>query len=75
MHGYTFDRSGDGWIVQQNRNRLLASLKSADFSLLGRYLREVSIEQGHILEDRGEWVDAVHFPQTGMVSLIMEMPA
>jgi CRP-like cAMP-binding protein len=60
--------------VQQNRNRLLASLKSADFSLLGRYLREVSIEQGHILEERGERVDAVHFPQTGMVSLIVEMP-
>src|ERR1700680_2174088 len=71
MHGYTFDRSGDDWIVQQNRNRLLASLKSADFSLLSRYLREVSIEQGHILEER---VDAVHFPQTGMVSLVVEMP-
>ena len=27
MHGYTFDRSGNGWIVQQNRNRLLASVR------------------------------------------------
>ena len=58
----------------KNRNRLLASLKSEDFSLLSRYLREVPIEQGAILEDRGERVDAVHFPQTGMVSLIVEMP-
>ena len=27
-----------------------------------------------LLEDRGERVDAVHFPQTGMISLIVEMP-
>lgn len=60
--------------MQKNRNRLLACLKSEDFSLLSRYLREVPIEQGSILEDRGERVDAVHFPQTGMVSLIVEMP-
>jgi len=68
-----FDRS-EGRIVQKNRNRLLGSLKGEDFSLLSRYLREVSIEQGQILEERGERVDAVHFPQTGMVSLIVEMP-
>src|SRR5271154_3904342 len=58
----------------KNRNMLLASLKSEDFSLLSRYLREVPIEQGALLEDRGERVDAVHFPQTGMISLIVEMP-
>jgi CRP-like cAMP-binding protein len=60
--------------VQKNRNRLLASLKSQDFSLLTRHLREVPIEQGQILEERGEQVDAIHFPQTGMISLIVEMP-
>ena len=58
----------------KNRNRLLASLKSEDFSLLSRYLREVPLEQGTVLEERGERVDAVHFPQTGMISLIVEMP-
>ena len=60
--------------MTKNRNRLLASLKSNDFSSLSRYLREVPIEQGTLLEDRGELVDAVHFPQTGMISLIVEMP-
>src|SRR5271156_1615347 len=60
--------------MPKNRNKLLASLKPDDFSLLGRYLREVPIEQGVLLEDRGERVDAVHFPQTGMISLIVEMP-
>jgi CRP-like cAMP-binding protein len=58
----------------ENRNRLLASLKSEDFSLLSRYFRLVPIEQGTLLEDRGERTDAVYFPQTGMVSLIVEMP-
>ena len=60
--------------MSKNRNRLLATLKSEDFSLLNRYLRMVPIEQGMLLEERGERVDAVHFPQTGMVSLIVEMP-
>ena len=61
-------------VVHKNRNRLLASLRPSDASLLGRYLREVPIEQGDILEERGQRVDAVHFPQTGMVSFIVEMP-
>ena len=61
-------------MVLKNRNRLLASLKTEDFSLLSRYLREVPFEQGSLLEERGERVDAVHFPQTGMVSLVVEMP-
>ena len=60
--------------MPKNRNRLLASLKSDDFSLLSRHLREVPITQGQILEERGERVDAVHFPQSGMISLIVEMP-
>jgi CRP-like cAMP-binding protein len=60
--------------VPKNRNKLLASLRPEDFSLLSRYLREVPIEQGVLLEDRGERVDAVYFPQTGLISLIVEMP-
>lgn len=42
--------------------------------LLARQLHEVPIEQGEILEERGERIDAIHFPQTGMISLIVEMP-
>ena len=60
--------------MSKNRNKLLASLRTDDFALLNRYLREVPIEQGVLLEERGERVDAVHFPQTGMISLIVEMP-
>ena len=58
----------------KNRNRLLASLKAQDLSLLRRHLRLVVIEQGEMLERRGHRVDAVYFPQTGLISLIVEMP-
>ena len=57
--------------VEKIRNRLLASLPASDLSLLGRHLREIPIEQGQLLEERGEPVDRVHFPQTGMISLIV----
>jgi CRP-like cAMP-binding protein len=60
--------------VQLNRNRLLASLRSEDFSLLERHFREVPITQGQFLEERGQRADAVYFPQSGLISLIVEMP-
>src|SRR5262245_40417923 len=55
------------------RNRLLTSLPASDLSLLRRHLREIPIEQGQMLEERGQPVDRVHFPQTGMISLIVAM--
>jgi CRP-like cAMP-binding protein len=57
----------------QIRNRLLASLKREDLKLLG-HLREIDIQQGDLLEDAGRPPDAVYFPQTGMISLIVQMP-
>jgi CRP-like cAMP-binding protein len=60
--------------LPSSRNRLLASLKADELSLLSNYLREVPITQGELLEERGERVDLVHFPQSGMVSLVVEMP-
>jgi CRP-like cAMP-binding protein len=56
------------------RNRLLASLKTEDLRLLERHLREVPMEQGEMLEEPGGYVDAVYFPQSGMISLIVQMP-
>jgi len=60
--------------MEKIRNRLLASLPASDLSQLHRHLREVPIEQGQILDERGEPVDRVYFPQTGMISLIVAMP-
>jgi CRP-like cAMP-binding protein len=56
------------------RNRLLASLMPEELTLLARHLREVPIEQGEMLEEPGRSVDAVYFPQSGMISLIVQMP-
>src|SRR5580693_8830152 len=58
----------------KNYNRLLASLKSEDFAALKRSLREVPLTQGQILEERGQRTDAIYFPRSGMISLIVEMP-
>ena len=55
------------------RNRLIASLAQSDFSLLSRHLREVPIEQGQTLEDPGQMVDRVYFPESGLISLIVAM--
>jgi CRP-like cAMP-binding protein len=57
--------------VKKIRNRLLLSLPSSDLALLSRHFREVPLLQGQTLEERGQPVDAVHFPQTGMISLIV----
>jgi hypothetical protein len=56
------------------RNRLLASLRMENLTLLARHLREVPIEQGEMLEEPGHSVDAIYFLQTGMISLIVHMP-
>jgi CRP-like cAMP-binding protein len=56
------------------RNRLLASLEEGGLNLIRRHLREVHIKQGDMLEEPGRAVDAVYFPQTGMISLIVQMP-
>jgi CRP-like cAMP-binding protein len=60
--------------VEANRNRLLASLRAEELSLLERHFREVPMTQGQLLEERGQRVDTVYFPQSGMISLIVEMP-
>ena len=57
--------------MENIRNQLLASLPASDLSLLRRHLREIPLNQGQILEERGEPIDRVHFPQTGMISLIV----
>jgi CRP-like cAMP-binding protein len=57
--------------LENIRNHLLASLPASELSLLRRHLREIPMEQGQILEERGEPIDRVHFPQAGMISLIV----
>lgn len=59
-------------IIQQSevRNRLLATLASDTFALLQPRLERVSLEQGTLLEQPGEPVMRVYFPEPGVVSVV-----
>ena len=55
------------------RNRLLAALQPADFSLLAPNLKDISFSQGDLLQDAGEAITYVYFPHCGMISLLTVM--
>ena len=55
------------------RNRLLASLPPAIVGELVRHLRPVQFAQEHILYRAGERVARVYFPETGLVSYLVEV--
>jgi CRP-like cAMP-binding protein len=52
-------------------NRLLAGLPPQAFASLASDLRLISIEPGVILFEPGSPVDAIYFPQTGVISLLI----
>ena len=54
------------------RNRLLAALPPKDFSIIAD-LKDISLDQGLVLQEAGEPVEHVYFPQTGMISLLAVM--
>jgi len=53
------------------QNRLLAVLSPKAFSLFESGLRASTFKQGAIVQEAGEPVDQVYFPQTGMISLLV----
>src|SRR6202165_382662 len=55
-------------------NRLLAALPPADFSLLAPYLQKVSLEQDAVLLRSGDRIEQVHFPHSGAISFMLDMP-
>src|SRR5262249_33410654 len=56
------------------RNRLLAALPAADFALLAPHLVEVSLDAGTLLQEQGQPVKRVHFPHSGIISLLGILP-
>ncbi len=62
------DRSSWG-----GRNRLLAALPPADLALLKPHLGEMVLEQGVVLQEQGDRVEQVYFPEQGMISLLAVM--
>ena len=54
-------------------NRLLAALPPDDLALLTPHLKEVTLDQGVVLQDQGDQVEDVYFPQDGIISLLAVM--
>jgi CRP-like cAMP-binding protein len=55
------------------RNRLLAALPSADLALLAPDLKQVPLARGAVLQEQGERIDHVYFPEEGILSLLTVM--
>jgi len=53
------------------RNRLLASLSASDYSLLESGLQTATYKQGVVLQEPGQPIDKIYFPQDGMISLLV----
>jgi len=54
-------------------NLFLASLSSADLDVLRPHLRAVELQQSNVLFEMGAAIDRVHFPHTGIVSLVVDL--
>ncbi len=55
------------------RNRILAALRPPEMMILQPHLKEVELEQGVLLQEQGELIERVYFPNSGMVSLLAVM--
>jgi len=76
--GYQPDRSAKETavtveITDPAANHLLAALSRADFTELKALLKQVTLEQGVVLQEPGEEVEQIYFPHDGMVSLLAVM--
>jgi CRP-like cAMP-binding protein len=58
--------------VTEHRNRLLASLPNEIFGEVSPYLQPVRFMREHALYRAGERVGQVYFPETGLVSYLIE---
>jgi CRP-like cAMP-binding protein len=54
-------------------NKLLSALPRAQYNLLAPHLATVSLLSGTVLFERGDEVDHVYFPHSGMLSLLAVM--
>jgi len=54
-------------------NLLLAALSPGDLALIQPRLKPVHLEQGQIIYSAGDSVNAVYFPSTAVVSLVVEL--
>jgi CRP-like cAMP-binding protein len=59
--------------VSYKQNRLLAALRPAELALLHPHLKHTALVQGALLQDKGERIERIFFPQSGMISLLAVM--
>jgi CRP-like cAMP-binding protein len=64
-----------GHASPNGQNLLLASLLPKDLALLVPHLKDVEVKQGVLLQEAGDPIELVYFPQSGMISLLAVMPA
>jgi CRP-like cAMP-binding protein len=60
-------------VASRGRNRLLAALQPSDFALLSPHLRDLHFKQEVLLQEAGDLIDHIYFPQTGMISVLAAM--
>lgn len=56
-----------------HRNRILSALGATELALIEAGLTIASYEQGALLQEQGEPIEQVYFPQSGMISLVAVM--
>ncbi len=61
--------------VYNGRNRLLAALTPSDLAVLSANLKTVRHRQGVVIQEPGETIEYVYFPQSCMISLLAVMEA
>jgi CRP-like cAMP-binding protein len=60
-------------LISHGNNRLLEILPAADLALLHPHLTQTHYELGALLQEAGDPVQQVYFPQNGMISLLAVM--
>jgi CRP-like cAMP-binding protein len=58
-----------------HRNRVLSALGTAELALIESSLANISYEQGALMQEQGEPIEQVYFPESRMISLVAVMNA
>jgi CRP-like cAMP-binding protein len=60
-------------VVPTGRNRLLAALQPQDLALLAPHFKDLHFKQDVVLQEAGEPIAHIYFPQSGMISVLAAM--
>lgn len=61
--------------MAQSQNRLLASLPSNAAAVIRPHLKRVELKLGDVLSEAGSVIKRVYFPNSGIISLVVELSA